>query len=250
MSYFQYHDKNIYYSVIGKGIPLMLLHGNTASSKMFTFLLDLYKNDFQIILIDFLGNGLSERIDKFPENIWIDQGYQIIALANHLNIDNINLLGTSGGAYAAINAALEAPERFHKIIADSFDGRTLPVGFAEGLLKEREFAKSDEQSRGFYEWCQGDDWEEVIDKDTETLINLEKKNIPLFISHISDIKIPLLMSASKTDEMLNNDLESEFHEIAKNNPLIQYKIWEDGHHPLIATKALETAQMVIDFIRQ
>ena len=159
-------------------------------------------------------------------------------------------MGTSGGAYAAINAALEAPERFHKVIADSFDGRTLPVGFAEGLLKEREFAKSDEQSRGFYEWCQGDDWEEVIDKDTETLINLEKKNIPLFISHISDIKIPLLMSASKTDEMLNNDLESEFHEIAKNNPLIQYKIWEDGHHPLIATKALETAQMVINFIRQ
>ena len=46
------------------------------------------------------------------------------------------------------------------------------------------------------------------------------------------------MSASKTDEMLNNDLESEFHEIAKNNPLIQYKIWEDGHHPLIATKAV------------
>lgn len=248
MSYFQYYDKNIYYSVIGKGIPLMLLHGNTASSKMFTFLLDLYKNDFQIILIDFLGNGLSERIDKFPENIWIDQGYQIIALANHLNIDNINLLGTSGGAYAAINAALEAPERFHKVIADSFDGRTLPSGFAEGLIKEREFAKSDEQSRGFYEWCQGDDWEEVIDKDTETL--LEKKNIPLFISHISDIKIPLLMSASKTDEMLNNDLESEFHKIAKNNPLIQYKIWEDGHHPLIATKALETAQMVINFIHQ
>lgn len=58
------------------------------------------------------------------------------------------------------------------------------------------------------------------------------------------------MSASQTDEMLNNDLESEFHEIAKNNPLIQYKIWEDGHHPLIATKALETAQMVINFIHQ
>ena len=250
MSYFKYYDKNIYYSVIGKGIPLMLLHGNTASSKMFTFLLDLYKNNFQIILIDFLGNGLSERIDKFPENIWIDQGRQIIALAKHLNLKNINLLGTSGGAYAAINAALEAPELFHKVIADSFDGRTLPAGFAQGLLKEREFAKADEQSRGFYEWCQGNDWEEVIDKDTEALTNLEKKNIPLFVSNISDIKIPLLMSASKTDEMLNNDLEKEFHEIAKNNLIIQYKIWEDGNHPLIVTKAIETAQMTIDFIHQ
>ena len=58
------------------------------------------------------------------------------------------------------------------------------------------------------------------------------------------------MSASKSDEMLNNDLEKEFHEIAKNNPLIQYKIWEDGDHPLIATKAVETAQMSLDFIYQ
>ncbi|MBS6115696.1 alpha/beta fold hydrolase [Thomasclavelia spiroformis] len=250
MSYFKYYDKNIYYSVIGEGTPLMLLHGNTASSKMFTFLLHLYKNNFQIILIDFLGNGLSDRVDKFPENIWIDQGHQIITLAKYLNLNKINLLGTSGGAYAAINAALEAPKLFHKVIADSFDGRTLPVDFAQRLLKEREFAKGDEQSRDFYEWCQGNDWEEVIDKDTETLINLEKKNIPLFISNISDIKVPLLMSASKSDEMLNNDLEKEFHEIAKNNPLIQYKIWEDGDHPLIATKAVETAQMSLDFIYQ
>lgn len=58
------------------------------------------------------------------------------------------------------------------------------------------------------------------------------------------------MSASKTDEMLNNDLEKEFHEIAKNNLIIQYKIWEDGNHPLIVTKAIETAQMTIDFIHQ
>ena len=62
---------------------------------------------------------------------------------------------------------------------------------------------------------QENDREEVIDKDTETLINLEKKNTSLFISNIFDIKVLLLMSTSKSDEMLNNDLEKEFHEIEK-----------------------------------
>lgn len=34
-------------------------------------------------------------------------------------------------------------------------------------------------------WVQENGWEEVIDKDTETLINLEKKNTSLFISNLN-----------------------------------------------------------------
>ena len=62
-------------------------------------------------------------------------------------------MGTSGGAYAAINAALEAPELFGRVVADSFDGSALPQGFGDGILRERQAAKGDEQARGFYEWC-------------------------------------------------------------------------------------------------
>ncbi len=35
MSYFKYNGHNIFYQEIGQGNPLILLHGNTASSKMF-----------------------------------------------------------------------------------------------------------------------------------------------------------------------------------------------------------------------
>ena len=42
MSYFIYETKNIYYQVTGHGKPLMLLHGDTASSKMFEMVLPLY----------------------------------------------------------------------------------------------------------------------------------------------------------------------------------------------------------------
>lgn len=90
MAYFDYNGKKIYYQELGSGTPCVFLHGNTASSKMFEFLLPLYRDDMKIILI---------------------------------------------------------------------------------IIRERQAAKKDEQARGFYEWCQGDDWEMVVDLDTEALVN-------------------------------------------------------------------------------
>lgn len=53
MAYFKYQGKIVFYEVYGQGEPLVFLHGNTASSKMFEFLMPLYTDDFRCILIDF-----------------------------------------------------------------------------------------------------------------------------------------------------------------------------------------------------
>ena len=73
MSFFSYKGKKIFYETIGEGKPLVFLHGNTSSSKLFTPMLPLYKN-FQVILIDFLGYGQSDRLDKFPTELWNVEG--------------------------------------------------------------------------------------------------------------------------------------------------------------------------------
>ena len=185
MPYFTYcNGKQIFYRETGnsEGEPCIFLHGNTASYRMFEFILPLYQEEMKAVLMDFLGNGKSDRVSSFPEELWIDQGHQIVGLRRALGCDKVNLIGTSGGAYAAINAALEAPELFRKVVADSFDGSTLPEGFGEEIIRERTAAKKDEQARGFYEWCQGEDWETVIDLDTEVLVNYEKNHVRLFRS--------------------------------------------------------------------
>ena len=104
----------------------------------------------------------------------------MIALIEHLKIEKVNLLGTSGGAWVAINTALKRPDLIDKVIADSFDGRTLHENFAENLLQEREFAKHDIQAKQFYEWCQGEDWETVVDLNTQALTKCATNQIPLF----------------------------------------------------------------------
>src|SRR5699024_7453179 len=124
--------------------------------------------------------GKSDRISRFPDELWIDQGHQIVRLCQTLDYGKVNLVGTSGGAYAAINAALEKPELFKNVVADSVDGNLLPKGFAESIIHERSFAKSDKQAREFYQWCQCEDWEFVVDLDTEALVNYERNNIRIF----------------------------------------------------------------------
>lgn len=48
MSYFIYHGKKIFYREVGEGKPVLFLHGNTASSKMFEFILPLYQADCRV----------------------------------------------------------------------------------------------------------------------------------------------------------------------------------------------------------
>ena len=65
MAFFQYEGKSVFYTEYGSGETLIFLHGNTASSKMFELLMPLYAENFRCVLIDFLGNGKSERVESF-----------------------------------------------------------------------------------------------------------------------------------------------------------------------------------------
>ena len=114
MAYFSYGKKHIYYEEHGKGTPVIFCHGNTASSRMFSLLMPLYENNLHCILIDFLGFGRSDRTASFPS-------------AQYLELDEVSLIGTSGGAWVAINAAMMMKGRVSTLIADSFDGRTLNI---------------------------------------------------------------------------------------------------------------------------
>ena len=122
MSYFRYEDKLIYYEESSEGSPLILLHGNTSCGKMFDSIVSVFAKKYRVIVPDFLGNGRSERIEKWPSDLWFDWAKQVKALCNHLGLKKVKLIGSSGGALAAINVALEYPELVESFIADSFEG--------------------------------------------------------------------------------------------------------------------------------
>ena len=249
MSYFYYQSKKIYYTEAGSGIPVLFLHGNTASSRMFELLMPLYEDRFHVILIDFLGHGKSERLEKFPAELWIEEARQTVALLEYLNLGKVNLVGTSGGAWVAINAALECPELVGKVVADSFDGRTLADDFSENLIQERISAKADEMSVGFYQWCQGEDWERIVDMDTKALVKCAREKLPLFTKPLGSLQVPLLLMGSEGDEMSRADFQEEYHAIARETDA-EIHIFSQGAHPAILSNAEQAAEVIARFLEQ
>lgn len=248
MAYFNYQSRKIFYKETGVGKPLVMLHGDTASSVMFESVLPLYQKNFRVILIDFSGNGKSDRVPEFPENLWTEQAEQVIALIEYLRIEKVNLLGTSGGAWAAINTALKRPDLIERVIADSFDGRTLHENFAELLVQERELARQDIRVRQFYEWCQGEDWETVVNLNTQALVKCAINQIPLFCKPLETLSVPVLFMGSREDEMCRKDMIEEYTEmkrIVKNGKIC---IFKTGRHPALISNAELSARIITEYL--
>ena len=250
VAFFPYQGKQVFYEELGQGAPVIFLHGNTASARMFELLMPLYTDKFHCVLIDFLGNGRSDRVNQFPADLWQDQAGQVIALAEYLRMGKTGLIGTSGGAWAALNAALKRPDLFCAVTADSFDGRTLHDQFAENLIAERAAARQDPLARQFYQWCQGDDWEQVVERDTEALSRCAREQRPLFCHPLNQLKVPVLLMGSRTDKLCRDNLKQEYEAMAALIPNAVIHFFEDGGHPAIVSNAEAAAEMISDFFHQ
>ncbi|MFQ9922275.1 MAG: alpha/beta fold hydrolase [Beduini sp.] len=250
MAFFNYLGKNVYYEETGSGKPLILLHGNSVSSKMFTGIIDLYKQDFKVILIDFLGHGNSERLEKFPTDFWYDEAMQVIELINCRQYDKVNIIGTSGGALAALNVALKRPDLVDKVIADSFEGEESLEAWTQSLYTERESAKGQEKVCMLWEYCHGKDWESVVDQDTEVILRHAKEIKQFFHQDLSSLTLPIMLTVSlKDDEYINRmNIEKVYKQLAFKIPNSQLHLFPSGGHPAMLTNAeifFETAKRFI-----
>src|SRR5271168_5188563 len=95
-----------------KGRPLILLHGLLLSQEMHRPLAEeLAARGNRVITMDLLGHGHSDR----PRDMWrysmATYGAQVIALMDHLKIEQAVVMGTSLGANVALEVASRDPER-------------------------------------------------------------------------------------------------------------------------------------------
>jgi len=230
MAYFKYKNKSVYYRVIGTGEPIMLLAGNTASSKMFNSILPRYTKEYKVILIDFPGHGRSERVNKFETDFWFYNSRVCFSLLEELQLDKVSLIGTSGGALVAINLCLEHPEKINYLVADSFEGEYPLNSYINSLKSEREKDKKNLLSKNFWLYNHGFDWKRIVDLDTEMLIEFAQTGNSFFHKSISDIKVPTLLTGSMEDEYCDH-LDEIYGALKKKNRNLEIHIFESGNHP-------------------
>jgi pimeloyl-ACP methyl ester carboxylesterase len=99
--------------------PVILLHGLLLSQEMHRPLAeDLAARGNRAITLDLLGHGSSDR----PRDMWRysmpSYAEQVVALMDHLGIDQAVVMGTSLGANAALEVASLSPERLRGMVIE------------------------------------------------------------------------------------------------------------------------------------
>jgi pimeloyl-ACP methyl ester carboxylesterase len=134
MGTFSHEGRTLAYTDYGDGSRIVvLLHGLLLSQRMHEQLAKaLAARGNRVLTLDLLGHGSSERpLDPQCYSMTFF-GEQVIALLDHLAIDEAVILGTSLGANTAIEAAALAPDRLRGMVIEMpvLDGALLACALA------------------------------------------------------------------------------------------------------------------------
>ena len=105
--------KHLSFKKIGKGKPLVLVHGYLGGQNMWKFQEDL-KDNFELIMPSLAGYGESASLVA-PSSIR-ENANQVFELLDHLNVDSFYLLGHSMGGMIVQEMAAMKPARVEKLI--------------------------------------------------------------------------------------------------------------------------------------
>jgi pimeloyl-ACP methyl ester carboxylesterase len=106
----------IEYSIVGKGKPLIFLHGGHSNCKETLFHKGFDTNKYMLITPSRPGYGKTPLDDKYTPMKTADL---IVALLNYLKIDKVVLYAISAGGLTSIELAARYPERVEKLILAS-----------------------------------------------------------------------------------------------------------------------------------
>ncbi len=247
MAFFEYEGNQVFYEELGSGKPLLLLHGNAVSSKLFNDYREFLAEKFRVIMLDFPGLGRSSRLITFRDDFWLYNAKVSFQLMDMLGYDKFDIIGTSGGAITGLNMCVLQPERIGKIIADSFFGDSLSFEDAEYLVNKRQKSKNNFMTVQYWKFHNGDDWEGVIDNDCDLMLNFTSKNLPAIYGDLSKISAETLFVATSTDELLPNIL-SRLDELAEKIPNVKKKYYDYGRHTFMITEKEEFRKIIHEFL--
>ena len=120
MPFFRHEGSRLAYTIYGDGPrTFVLVHGLLLSQKMHRPLASaLAARGNRVVTLDLLGHGRSDRPQDMTRYSMPFFGEQMIALLDHLEVDEAVLGGTSLGANATLEAAVRAPERVRGMVVE------------------------------------------------------------------------------------------------------------------------------------
>lgn len=211
---------NLYYEVVGNGIPLIMVHGNGDDHTIFDNAVEVLKEKFTCYLIDSRGHGKSSKVDAFD---YKTMATDVLAFVDSIGLMQPVYFGFSDGAVIGLLAAIEQPKKFRKIIISG--ANVDPKGVK---LWMRLYLKITS----------------LFDHDP--LLKLMLKEPHISNSELSKIESPTLVLAGSKDLIL----ESHTRGIADAIPHSELQILEGENHDSYVVGSDKVAKWIISFCKE
>ncbi len=237
------------YQKLGKGEPLVLIHGFMGNSTNFQPILSELSKDFTVIAVDLPGFGLSEKNITKP----LSRRYLakvVSSLVAQLGFSRYSVLGHSMGGEVAMWLALDNPNAVEKLILSNSAGwitdsnRSMPLldlpfsqVFVRTVFFNYEFLKNawiemlvdkekfdEEYFLGNYSLMYGTPYKVI-----QNLVKNLDTNV--LMQNIDQITTPTLLIWGDLDSVIPVDHAWWFHEKIKDSKV--FVIEKAGHLPFI-----------------
>lgn len=167
--FFTIEDATYAYSVYGKGIPVVFLHGFTGSQKTWKPFVEKWKHRFQCITIDLPGHGKTKtNLPRTMEACCHD----LRTLFSHLGISSFHLIGYSMGGRVALSFAMLYPQFLLSLTLESSSPGLKTFAKQKARQAQDEQLAQKIQTKGLKAFI--DDWENIPLFSTQ-------KNLPLSV---------------------------------------------------------------------
>src|SRR3954454_22583030 len=123
---------DIHYEVHGAGEPLLCVHGLGCDRRAWALQIEPFAERFQGVFFDNRDVGQSSLATH--EYTTADMAQDVLALADHLELESFHLLGVSLGGMASQHVALTAPERVRTLTLAVTHGGVGRAGRLRGHL--------------------------------------------------------------------------------------------------------------------
>ncbi len=107
--------QRLYASSLGSGIPVIILHGGGPDRQSLIPFANLLQNDCKVIFPDIRGYGQSVCTDTSKHN-WKQYAADVIALIDHLRIDQAVICGMGLGASIVERVSFTYPDRIVGVV--------------------------------------------------------------------------------------------------------------------------------------
>jgi len=109
-----YKNIQIAFTAQGKGEAIVLLHGFLENSTMWENVIPTLEKNYQVITIDLLGHGNTERLGYI--HTMEEMAQTVSYVLDHLQIEKPSILGHSMGGYVALAFAELFPTKIQKLL--------------------------------------------------------------------------------------------------------------------------------------